>query len=1004
MGRVKVSKLLLLVVLVLSMFPCAYVFASWQENGNAICTASPHTSGQAITTSDGSGGAIITWTDKRSGNSDIYAQRVDALGNVLWTAGGMAVCAADSTQFQPRIASDNLGGAIITWLDKRSGNYDVYAQRVNASGSPLWPAGGVAVCTADSSQNYLRIVSDGSGGAIIAWEDNRNGNYDVYAQRVSVLGSMLWTSNGALVSARQSGKIWPSILSDGSGGVIIAWCDYLTPGGYDIYAQRVDASGNRTWTTNGVAICTAPRGQGHPEITSDGASGAIIAWSDYRTNPFGDIYAQRVDGSGNVKWMTDGVAVSEMETASEAYQITSDGASGALITWHDDRSGGENYDIYAQRVDGLGNLLWSDGAVVCSANSGQMYPVIVSDGSGGAIITWVDYRSGTSWDIYAQKVDSSGTMVWAANGVGICTADSDQYGPWPTWDGAGGAVIAWSDERNGKVDVYAQHIDSRACEFVLWQEDGYSVCSLAEDQWFQRICSDGSGGAIILWEDQRSGNDDLYAQRMDALGCALWTANGVSICTADSNQWSPQITSDGSGGAIATWEDRRRGQWDIYAQRVDASGGVMWADTCVSICELVGDQTAPQIILDGSGGAIITWQDYRSGVGWDIYAQRVDTDAQWKWTNSGVAICTAAGGQLNPQITPDGAGGAIITWQDYRNSSNYDIYAQRVDALGNVLWTVGGLVVCTADFNQTYPQITSDGAGGAIITWQDHRSASWDIYTQRVDALGNVKWGANGVAMCTLAGDQWYQKIGSDGAGGAIIVWEDYRAGNCDLYAQRVDALGNVKWTASGVAVSTAAGDQLNPKLTSDGSGGAIMTWQDNRMGIYPDIYAQRVDALGSMSWAVNGVAVCAADSNQSYPELTSDGFGGAIITWEDHRNGDSYDVYAERITVTGTIDVPFTPAAVKVVTGLSQNAPNPFNPLTRITFSVAVPSEVSLRIYDIAGRMLRTLEQGWREAGVYSEVWDGRGDDGVVLPSGVYFYSLKAGDFAAAHKMVLLK
>ena len=218
-----------------------------------------------------------------------------------------------------------------------------------------------------------------------------------------------------------------------------------------------------------------------------------------------------------------------------------------------------------------------------------------------------------------------------------------------------------------------------------------------------------------------------------------------------------------------------------------------------------------------------------------------------------------------------------------------------------------------------------------------------------------------------------------------------------------MNASGTKLWAANGVAICTAAGSQLNPQLTSDGSGGAIITWQDQRMGTY-DIYAQLLDASGNVKWASDGVAICEADSNQTYPELTSDGAGGAIITWEDHRNDDSYDIYAERITVAGTIDVPAAPAAVEVVTGLSQNAPNPFNPLTRITFSVAARGEVSLRIYDIAGRVLRTLVEGWREPGVYSEVWDGRGDDGSVLPSGVYFYSLKAGEVVATHKMVLLK
>jgi hypothetical protein len=88
----------------------------------------------------------------------------------------------------------------------------------------------------------------------------------------------------------------------------------------------------------------------------------------------------------------------------------------------------------------------------------------------------------------------------------------------------------------------------------------------------------------------------------------------------------------------------------------------------------------------------------------------------------------------------------------------------------------------------------------------------------------------------------------------------------------------------------------------------------------------------------------------------------------------------------------------------LSQNAPNPFNPWTRITFSVSVPGEVSLLIHQIAGGLVRKLVDVWREPGVYSEVWDGKADDGRALPSGVYLYRLKAGDFVAARKMVLLR
>jgi hypothetical protein len=60
--------------------------------------------------------------------------------------------------------------------------------------------------------------------------------------------------------------------------------------------------------------------------------------------------------------------------------------------------------------------------------------------------------------------------------------------------------------------------------------------------------------------------------------------------------------------------------------------------------------------------------------------------------------------------------------------------------------------------------------------------------------------------------------------------------------------------------------------------------------------------------------------------------------------------------------------------------------------------------VFDVSGTLVRTLADGWREPGVYSEVWDGRGGDGTALPSGVYFYRLEAADFVATRKMVLLR
>ncbi|MCX5801530.1 MAG: hypothetical protein NTX17_09115 [Candidatus Eisenbacteria bacterium] len=367
------------------------------------------------------------------------------------------------------------------------------------------------------------------------------------------------------------------------------------------------------------------------------------------------------------------------------------------------------------------------------------------------------------------------------------------------------------------------------CSFGFWADNGNPLCTAMGDQYQSTIASDDAGGAIVTWCDSRSGNSDVYAQRIDALGAVRWVANGVAICTATGNQGYPTITSDGAGGAIVTWNDWRSGNNDVYAQRIDALGAVQWAANGVALCTATGDQVYPMITSDGAGGAIVTWFDRRSGEN-DVYAQRIDALGVVQWGTNGVALCAATGDQGWPTITSDGAGGAIVAWYDARSGDDYDVYAQRIDALGAVQWAANGVAQCTATGNQVYPTITSDGAGGAIVAWYDARSGENDVYAQRIDALGAVQWAANGVALCTATGDQRSPTITSDGAGGAIVTWYDYRSGNWDIYAQRVNGWGVVQWAANGVALCTATGSQYQPTIALDGAGGVVWIWLESSM------------------------------------------------------------------------------------------------------------------------------------------------------------------------------
>jgi hypothetical protein len=138
-------------------------------------------------------------------------------------------------------------------------------------------------------------------------------------------------------------------------------------------------------------------------------------------------------------------------------------------------------------------------------------------------------------------------------------------------------------------------------------------------------------------------------------------------------------------------------------------------------------------------------------------------------------------------------------------------------------------------------------------------------------ALASADWSTDpniNNPICTAADWQYDPRLVSDGSRGAIITWQDRRNGFAyDIYAQRVDANGDTLWPADGVAICTGAIDNLVPRLVGDGAGGAIIAWQSYQVSMdEPDIFAQRVDANGDTLWKLDGVPICIAEYAQRGP------------------------------------------------------------------------------------------------------------------------------------------
>jgi hypothetical protein len=658
--------------------------------------------------------------------------------------------------------------------------------------------------------------------------------------------------------------------------------------------------------------------------------------------------------TARAQWLEDGTVVAAYDGYQGEQHMVPDGNGGAFLAWTDDRPGPAEA-VFAQRFDAYGKALWAAGGVpvTMTISYDQHHTNIVPVGDGGAIVVYAHEYSATNTNIRAQRLDADGNMLWTTVAITICAAVGDQTYPVAISDGEGGAVIAWQDGRMGNADVYAQRVDSSGV--VQWTADGVAVCSAAENQYGVVIVPDGNHGAIISWTDFRAvTHSDIYAQRIRYNGVPIWTANGVTVCTASGYQYNPQMIALDGGGAIATWTDYRAvTHADIYAQRLDAGGWKLWTADGVAVCAEPSDQQYPQIASDGSGGAIIAWEDIRAVMvaHWNIYAQRIGSDGVAQWTPGGVAVCTAMGDQESVDVAPSDGGGAIIAWEDERYG-NYDIYAQKVDGSGNALWQEHGIPVSDVSDMQVSAQLVEDGEGGAIVSWMDNRpfEYNWDLYALRVDSEGY--WGYPSAYISSV------EDVPNDQGRLVMVTWN----------ASRIDGYPISVVTGYDVYRSTVSGPDYSWELRCTVGAYQLPSYS------FTDSTAADMDLV---------------DPNYHHYRIVARSASPSIYWSSPPDSGYSVNNMA-----------PPSP----VSTWVAQNYPNPFNPTTTIRFEIDVAGRVTLRVYDVGGRLVKELVDDYRAAGRYEEVWDGRDGRGSQVASGVYFYSLATGGFEETRKMLLLR
>jgi hypothetical protein len=466
------------------------LFAQWNGDpteNNLVISAVDKGTGQVSTpsaVSDGAGGMFIVWVDNRnsatSGN-DIFITRVLANGTTApgFVAGGNPVCLATGAQSNPVITADGQGGVVVAWTDPRNtgtNSNDVYAQRINPSGAPVWEVNGVAIIASAINENAPAITLISGVEVAIAWRFTGIGTgTDLAFNYVALSNGAKSLATDIVIISEANTQSNQVVVPDGFGGIIVSWGDgRVSNGTSGVVAQRYNGGGIRLWTEGGVFVRT-PGGSNttDPQLIGDGAGGACFAWSDSRNGGSNaDIYAQLLNADGAPQWGVAGIGI-QVTSAADQQQNPSLIKSGSnfIIGWNDRQNGGtSNTDVYAQAYNVAGTALWNAGSplgVVTAADQQPLLnnpPVIIEDGMGGAIFIWDDRRNTSSnIDVMAQYVNSVGNKQWLPADGGVAVASrtgSNQGTPMAVQGNNNSLIVAWRDSRSGNAnaEIYASQL------------------------------------------------------------------------------------------------------------------------------------------------------------------------------------------------------------------------------------------------------------------------------------------------------------------------------------------------------------------------------------------------------------------------------------------------------------------------------------------------------------------------------------------------------------------
>ena len=725
------------------------------------------------------GRLLAAWHGAGTG-TDARAQVLAAEGLLISATVPLDARAAD--QKYPDAAGDPAAGSYLAvWQHNAGGawlpNWDIYARLVYSDGT--YGASRIAIYTGTYNQEYPAVAFNGNDGEyLVVWRsyNTASAQYGIYGQVLAADGTLSGTA--AAIYTSTAPLSYPDV--SGNGGAtqyLVVWQEYTERDevlSWDIRGAIVAADGSAVVAA--FDILTGTTDQTLPAAAYSISETAYLVVGQHYVNgtDLNDVRARWVAADGDLDPTTWGVATgSDDQRAPDA---ACGGNGECLVAWERQPNPGLMvWDVYGRRVD-RGGLVGS-AVTIAAATNDQRYPAVAYNAlTAEYVVGWQDDRSGSRWDVYVQRVDADGELAGAAVLVSAGPADDAQDQPAAAYGTAEEMhLVVWTDDRNGNDDVYGQFVAGGGA--LVGAAFAITADRAAEQS--PAVAYDAADDEyLVAWQrwDDKAANWDIYAQRVAGSGALL--SSTLTLCSQEGDQTVPAVAYNAAPGYfLVTWQDARAGDAaDVYARAVEGGTGTLADEFPVYTGE--DDQYIPAAAANGIDGEyLVVWQE---GAGGDISGQRTVADAT---KGDPFTITVVSGAQQAPAVAYDPEENAYLVVWAHSNGANDDVRGRMVAAEGEL---VGSEITITASAaDEQYPAVAANGAGGYVVAWQSGATNS-DIAAAVVDRAGQVL-GSGVETLAAATNTQAAPALSYDAARGRYLaVWADWRntAEGPDVYGQ----------------------------------------------------------------------------------------------------------------------------------------------------------------------------------------------------------------------------